>query len=109
MYPPSDVCWMERAQFQSLLSNVFAQEILPSGVSLRIRKSPPPVPATMYPPSDVCWMERAKSSQIPPKVFAQEISPLEVSLMIRKSSPPAPKDFVYPATMYPPSLVCWME
>ena len=35
--------------------------------------------------------------------------PWESSLVSMTSSPPAPKDLVNPATMYPPSVICWTE
>ena len=60
----------------------------------------------MYPPSSVCRTEYPSSSTTPPKVLSHSIIP-EASVLTRYTShPPAPEEYVLPAMMYPPSVVC---
>src|SRR5688572_2104346 len=71
-------------------------------------------PATIYPPSEVCLIAEARYPRAPPKVFCHSMEPSLLSFIIQISQLPwyfviSPSlDSVYPATIYPPSVVCAM-
>src|SRR2546426_690949 len=67
-------------------------------------------PAAMNPPSGVCCTEFARSGPVPPYVFCHTTFPRASSLRTQACGfPGTPDELVVPATMYPPSVVCWTE